>query len=113
MHVGEVQQPHNRLRLSTTVESSPLDPRTVVLTEGAALIGGNWARAVHAAFCLEGRPASGGWPGTLGEAKARIGPHLRAELAKQGMPALSGDEITATAREAYRKAKRAWLDLQW
>lgn len=101
-------------RLSTLGETPVvLDPRSLVLSEAAALVGGNWARAVHAAVCLEGRPASGGWPGTLGEARARVAPHLRTELARLGMPALSGDEITTTAREAYRKAKRAWLDLQW
>lgn len=94
-------------------ETARHDARRAVLAEGAALVGGSWARAVHTAVCLEGRPASGGWPGTLGEARARIAPHLRAELARHGMPDLSADEITAVARDAYRTAKRAWLALEW
>jgi hypothetical protein len=86
--------------------------RTTILDDGAETVGALWARDVHATVVREGRPALGGWPGTLGEARARIAPFFRAELTRLGMTALSIDESRSAATTAYRKARRVWLDLQ-
>ncbi|MFO0644409.1 MAG: hypothetical protein U0183_34635 [Polyangiaceae bacterium] len=86
--------------------------RTTILDDGAETVGALWARDVHANVVREGRPALGGWPGTLGEARARIAPFFRAELTRLGMTALSVDESRSAATTAYRKARRVWLDLQ-
>ena len=62
-------------------EDDRLEARTI--RDGRA-----WAEAVRAALDSEGRPATGGWPGTLSEAQAKmkrdanISPSRRAQLAR-------------------------------
>lgn len=70
--------------------------------------GASWARRCREALLQQGRAASGGWPGTLSEARAIA----TASLA--GMPAGSTDNNGYGDREAFARlinacARRAWL----
>ncbi|MCC6666371.1 MAG: hypothetical protein IT375_21640 [Polyangiaceae bacterium] len=66
-------------------------------------IGRAWADSAIAAFRSEGRSITGGWPGTMSEARARVsgcgrGASRRAEPDRE-----------ALARRAYVVAKATWL----
>ena len=63
----------------------------------------DWANTLHG----EGRPVSGGWPGTLSEARGRVA----ACIAKRVGPArrIGPEELELLARRAYAAARKAWL----
>lgn len=65
----------------------------------------NWSDELH----REGRGMTGGWPGTLREARARITGQLSGELAREGMTALTFEELDRLAKMTYTKAKGEWL----
>ena len=56
----------------------------------------------------QGRSASGGWPGTMREARMRVGSALRVEIHGQALPALTEVEREVAARKVYASARRAW-----
>jgi len=58
----------------------------------------------------QGRRASGGWPGTISEARATVASYFSAELRERGMHSLTAEEREWTARCAYAAARRDWLD---
>ena len=68
--------------------------------DAAAAAGRQWADAVRIALEAEGRPASGGWPGTMSEARA----HLPDDLGR-----LASEEISRLTRVLYRAARDCWL----
>ena len=66
----------------------------------AIAIGRTWAYEVLHHLRTSDREIEGGWPGTLGEARARIRAELRRPLAL--------DVIDALARIAYAAARQGW-----
>jgi len=60
-----------------------------------------WAVSVRQALEREGRPAAGGWPGTMSQART-----LAARAAKRATAA----ERERLARDLYAAAKAHWLD---
>ena len=66
----------------------------------ATAIGRTWALEVLQRLRSDDRDIEGGWPGTLGEARARI----RAELRRP----LTLDVIDSLARIAYAAARAGW-----
>jgi len=86
--------------------------RVDIINDAARDVAVRWANASREALRVEGRASAGCFAGTLREAHARFAPHVRLELARHGMEALSPDELDATTRDAYRKAKKVWQDLQ-
>jgi hypothetical protein len=62
-----------------------------------------WANTLHG----EGRPVSGGWPGTLSEARGRVAACIskRVGAARRIGP----EELEQLARRAYAAARKAWL----
>lgn len=85
------------------------DARRALLAAGAIVIGERWAEAWREDMRKEGRPVSGGWPGTLPEARARVTAYFGSELARRRLSVLTQDEIGWTARQTYDYAKRDWL----
>lgn len=69
----------------------------------AEIAGRDWAAAVRMALHNEGRRASGGWPGTLSEARAQL---LRAMGPDVSPPP---DELARLARILYSAARESWL----
>ena len=68
--------------------------------EQVAEAGVAWAGSVRTLLREEGRPATGGWPGTMSEARARIPHHLG-----RGLGAV---ELAHLAKVLYRAAKDSW-----
>ena len=76
--------------------------RAARLAEIAALTGARWAKSRVDSLHAEGRRATGGWPGTLSEARNYVG----ADEARVGM---SYEELSWMARLVYDSARRDWL----
>jgi hypothetical protein len=55
---------------------------------------------------------AGGWPGTIVEARALIGHHLRLELEGQGLRGASSEEVALAADATYARARLEWLGLE-
>jgi hypothetical protein len=83
--------------------------RRAVLEEGSDLAGTRWALGFREELRREGRPAAGGWPGTMSEARARVAAHFRSELSRRRMQALTHAECEWAARNVYAAARRNWL----
>jgi hypothetical protein len=63
----------------------------------------DWSNSLHG----EGRSVSGGWPGTLSEARGRVAACVarRTGVARRVSP----EELELLARRAYAAARKAWL----
>ena len=83
--------------------------RRVLLEQGATAVAERWASTWREDLRKQGRPASGGWPGTVPEARARVTAYLGAELARRRMRTLSSDEAGWATQATYASAKRDWL----
>jgi hypothetical protein len=83
--------------------------RRTLLDERPAMIGAEWARTICEGIRREGRTISGGWPGTIVEARARTAGHLRVALDKLRMKALLPEELDRAANATYARAKQDWL----
>jgi hypothetical protein len=82
--------------------------RRLFLEQSAVTLGRRWAEQWRDDLRREGRPAAGGWPGTLREARARVERHLRVEAANRRMPAVTDAERELLARQAYASARAEW-----
>jgi hypothetical protein len=51
----------------------------------------------------------GGWPGTIGEARALVTASIGSLLAKHRLPCATFEELGEATRTTYAEAKRAWL----
>jgi hypothetical protein len=86
--------------------------RQASIEASAASLGRTWAARCRHELRSEGRPASGGWPGTLSEARARVGRRLVVEASGQRSELLINDaESELAARLAYSSARAEWLRL--
>ncbi len=84
------------------------DLRRVFLEQSAISLGRSWAEQWRDDLHREGRPAAGGWPGTLREARARVEHHLHAEVTRRKISAVTGAEREFVARKAYASARAEW-----
>jgi hypothetical protein len=96
-------------RSKETIESSPGDELSLVARSRAELVGRTWAADLRAALLLEKRRASGGWPGTLGEARVQVARALLPWLDKQGQRIANSGQSEGAARLVYASARSAWL----
>lgn len=78
------------------------------LERAAVAVGRAWAASWTERLHDEGRETTGGWPGTMSEARARFSAWVRSELGERRAP--SKDEIDALARMTYGSAREAWLE---
>jgi hypothetical protein len=83
--------------------------RGTIICKQPELLGETWARGWFQTLLTEGRPVSGGWPGTMQEARHRVRAHCDRELRLRGLPLLSQEELLEVAAQTYERAKRDWL----
>ena len=84
-------------------------PAATSLTESAVALGRTWAEEQRAALHREGRAASGGWPGTLREARLRVERLLQqAKLSPRNLALVTAEEREEAARAAYASARVEW-----
>jgi len=84
--------------------------RLALLRETAGAAGGSWAKLRRDALAREGRHVSGGWPGTISEARSFAASFATTE--RRVAPALTREELTWLARATYAHARRDWLAWQ-
>src|SRR4051794_32370025 len=92
------------------------NPPQIVRTRADALracgesLGLAWAKRCRADLVEEQRPAAGGWPGTMTEARAVVANRLAAERKGLGFEQPTNEEREHMARIAYGSARRDWLE---
>jgi hypothetical protein len=84
--------------------------RQAFLDRSVAGLGHGWADHMREELRREGRPASGGWPGTMREARTRVERLLLPALAREHLPETTSDERLALTRGLYAAARRHWLE---
>jgi hypothetical protein len=82
--------------------------RRLFLDQSAVTLGQSWADQWRDDLRREGRPAAGGWPGTLREARVRVEHHLLGEVTRRKMSAVTEAEREVAARRAYASARAQW-----
>jgi hypothetical protein len=70
----------------------------------AVAAGSAWASGTVGALRAQDRTVSGGWPGTLREARARV----MIALSSQRGPTVAPERLEALARTANASARTAW-----
>jgi hypothetical protein len=83
--------------------------REAVLCEQPILLGQTWATEWVQSMRNEGRRVSGGWPGTLPEARMKVQEHFERELSSRKMLPLSQEEVTQITTLVYERARNEWL----
>ena len=102
------------LAIPTGLPALPAQPRPreaarrLFLERSAVTLGQTWAEEWRADLRREGRPAAGGWPGTLREARVRVERFLLAEMSRRKMAAVTEAEREVAARAAYASARHEW-----
>ena len=84
--------------------------RQTFLDQNVTGLGHGWAAHLLAELRREGRTASGGWPGTMREARTRVERLLLPALARAHLPETTSDERLALTRGLYAAARRHWLE---
>jgi hypothetical protein len=82
--------------------------RHALLERVAGEAGDDWVAQLENELLAECRPAAGGWPGTMGEARSWSRPYLSRSRALASSP-LTAEELELSARMTYAHARRAWL----
>jgi len=81
------------------------------VTRGRAeQVGRLWASDLRAALVNEKRRASGGWPGTLREARTHVAISLIPWLQSNGLAAVTSQQCEGAARLVYASARKVWLE---
>lgn len=96
--------------------AEPADPaalaqataRRAFIEQSAVALGQTWAARWRQDLQREGRPAAGGWPGTLREARIYVERALFLEMKGRKMAAITGEEREIAARAAYASARSDW-----
>jgi len=83
--------------------------RHAILRDQPLVVGASWAECWFKTMLSEGRSVSGGWPGTVPEARFRARLHCDHELKCRGLPSLSQEELAAATATTYERAKHDWL----
>jgi hypothetical protein len=79
------------------------------MARAATSVGESWAQTWLAELALEQRGATGGWPGTISQARSRVRVALASELSRARFAPAAAQEIDETARAAYARARQVWL----
>jgi len=82
--------------------------RRSALERTALATGKQWAERCRQELREQGRAISGGWPGTLSEARARVAAAWM-RTGRRRPAAITHEELDWLARAAYARAKRDWL----
>jgi len=89
--------------------AAALDPS---LDARACRTGRDWATRVREVYVAERRAPSGGWPGTMTEARARVGLALDRDSASRGWDGLTVSQRETVARLIYSSARSTWMGLR-
>jgi hypothetical protein len=84
------------------------DGRELLLEQAAFDTAQAWAQACCTQLTREGRRVEGGWPGTMPEARSRVGAQAARILTARSMTALTHEELGRLARLTYDEARRSW-----
>ena len=68
-----------------------------------------WVASWRDSLAKDGRPVEGGWPGTIGEARAWVQSRVAPGLTQRGLPQPTREGATQAARDLYSVARTAWL----
>lgn len=92
------------------MSTDPAPALSATITEIAGVLARAWVEGLRQELHRDGRKMTGGWPGTLGEAKVRALRGLPKELAQRGVhqPLVAADYDRAS-KELYAVARKAWL----
>jgi len=82
--------------------------RRTFIEQSAIALGQTWAEEWRRDLRREGRPAAGGWPGTLREARARVERTILIASRCRQMPPLTCVERELAARTTYASARNEW-----
>lgn len=95
---------------SDTDPKAPCGPaeRQVILEQSAIALGLRWAEQQRRDLHREGRPAAGGWPGTIREARTRVEREILPEMLRRVMTPVTLEERERAARTAYASARAEW-----
>lgn len=85
------------------------DARRAFLDASSVSTGTDWSVRLRTDLRREGRPAAGGFPGTMSEARACVHRSIPPMLTRAKMRALLPEEREWTARVAYAAARKDWL----
>lgn len=96
-------------RVVSTRRARRADTREDIVDAAARAEAQAWVFACRGALIEDGRSVSGGWPGTLTEARARASHVVGRALARRSQPALTNAELGTVARLTYREARAAWI----
>lgn len=88
------------------------ETREALLADAPTAVGTRWSDARLDELRREHREVTGGWPGTVSEARGRTQMYLDRELAARRLPALTHDELVRVASATYQTARRLWLRQQ-
>jgi hypothetical protein len=96
--------------VSGRARAEVIDPevRRAQLEQGAIAAGERWADRCRESLLQQGRRPSGGWPGTVREARALVAAHFKTELSG---PAPTFEELELAAKISYARARRHWYAL--
>jgi hypothetical protein len=79
------------------------------LEAGALAVGDAWVERVRHDLRRENRATTGGWPGTLREARAQTYAHFANEAGTRRYGLLSSAELEILVRAVYQRARDTWL----
>ncbi|WP_434042725.1 MULTISPECIES: hypothetical protein [Sorangium] len=96
------------LRAEGDVISEVSAARRAIIEQSADSLGRTWADGCRRELLQEGRRATGGWPGTLREARARVECALHVEMHCRKLPAITEVERELAVRTTYASARNAW-----
>jgi hypothetical protein len=93
-----------------TEPRAPCGPaeRRAILEQSAIDLGLRWAEQQRRDLHREGRPAAGGWPGTIREARTRVERDILPEVLRRIMTPVTLEEREHAARTAYASARSEW-----
>jgi hypothetical protein len=83
--------------------------RRILLADTSRDVGRTWAMGMFDDLQRDGRAVSGGWPGTMSEARGRARVFADAALSRQSLPPITHVELAEAARVTYDSAKALWF----
>lgn len=83
--------------------------REDLLQAQSVAVGDAWVECVRLDLHADDREATGGWPGTMREARARTFAHFSSDPVVGRHGALTADELERAVRVVYERARVKWL----
>jgi hypothetical protein len=93
-----------------TLSEPDIQPRErrTLLAHASDEAGRAWAQIWFDDLRGQGRAVTGGWPGTMSEARGRARVHIDGRLSRQALAPITHIELGEAARATYDIAKSLW-----